>query len=156
MTRPVSWRRADAVAVDPATGTAGAAAQPLLETDAGSVTVLHLDPGGSVAPASDPVGALVVVLAGSGLTTVDGERIDLRAGDAIRWPAEAPHELTTDDGMSLLVLTYPETRRSWRVARVDAQGRRWVCGVFSDTERARAYREGLRATLPEGEDAVLE
>lgn len=153
---PISWRRADSRPVDPSTGTVGGASQPILATDAGSVSVLHLDAGGSVGPDTHGVGQLVVVVAGDGVTVVGKEEAAVRTGDAVRWPADVPHRLHTDHGLSCLVVTYPETVRSWRVSRVDSAGQRWVAGVFADTDRARAFRDRLRKQLPEGEDAVLE
>lgn len=157
MITPLSWRRADAAPIDPdETGSVGAAAQPLLATDAGSVTVLHLQAGGSTEVETVPVGQLVIVVAGDGVVQVGDEQVSVRTGDAVRWPSDVAHRLTTEGGVSVMVVTYPESIRSWRVSRVDDAGRRWVAGVFSDTERARAYRDRLRKHLAAGEEAVLE
>ena len=151
-----SWRRIDSPAIESSTGTSGGAGKLLLTTDYTSVSVLHLTPGGHTALMTDAFGQLVVIVDGAGVVEVGQEQTAVRLGDAVRWPPNVPHRLRTDDGISVVVVAHPEGLRSWRVIKVDAQGRRWVVGVFGDTERARAERDRLRARAGEGEQVVLE
>lgn len=152
----MSWRRHDSQALDPETGMTQAAAQPLLATDDGDVTVLHLDPGGSTPRAAPPHGRLLIVVEGAGTVEIGTDTTAVRAGEAVRAPADAPLQLRTDEGISVVVIEHPEDVRSWRVSRVDDRGRRWVCGVFADTEQARQHRDRLRAELPDGESAAMD
>lgn len=151
-----SWRRGDCDPVDPATGTVGGAFRLLGAADDGTVSVLHLQPGGSTPIETATVGHLVLIVAGSATVQVGDERTHVRAGDAIRWPRDVPHAIATDEGTSAFVVTYPEDRRAWRVTRIDREGRRWVVGVFTDTDQARKYRDRLRDEAGAGEQIVLE
>lgn len=151
-----SWRRGDCDPVDPATGTVGGAYRLLGAADDSTVSVLHLAPGGSTPVESAEVGHLVLITAGSATVHIGEERLHARAGDAVRWPRDVPHSLETDEGVSAFVVTYPEERQAWRVTRIDARGRRWVVGVFSDTDKARHYRDLLRAEAGADEQIVLE
>lgn len=151
-----SWRRRDALQIDPSTGSVHAWSRTLSATDSGAVTALHLDAGGSTDRHAVPFGQLLVIVAGSAEVEVGGERTTVGSGDAVRWPRDVPHQLRTDQGVSALVVTYEEVQRAWRVTRVRADGQRWVVGVFADTDRAKAYRERLRQELLPGEDVVLE
>ena len=149
-----SWRRIDSQPVEQ--GAVGAAAQLLLTTDGASVTVLHLGPGGHTDRASENFGQLLVIIDGGAVTEVGNEQTSLRVGDVVRWPPGVPHRLRSDDGVSALVVAYPEAQRSWRVVKVDGEGKRWVVGVFGDTDRARKERDRLRARAAAGEQVVLE
>lgn len=151
-----SWRKAATRPLDPSTGNVETWTATLSATDAGAVSVLHVDPGGSTDRHSRPFGQLVIVIGGSGMVEVGDERTEVVSGDTVRWPRDVAHRLTTRHGLSVLVLTYEEGPRAWRVTRVGADGSRWVVGVFDDTDRAKAYRERVRLELAEGEDVVLE
>lgn len=139
-----SWRRPDCTPVDAGSGTKGASAEHLLATDAGATTVLHLDPGGQTPTERSASGQLLLVVAGAGTVEIDGETAEVRVGDAVRWPARVPHRLTTSEGISVVVVSHPEEAGAWRVTRRNETGRRWVAGVFADTDRARAFRDRLR------------
>jgi len=151
-----SWRRDDAQRIEPGSGDVGAWARTVLATDAGAVTALHLDAGGSTDRHARSFGQVVIVVAGSGTVEVGGDRAAVRIGDVVRWPRDVPHQLATDDGISALVVTYEETPHAWRVTRVGTDGSRWTVGVFADTDRAKDYRERVRQELRDGEDVVLE
>lgn len=151
-----SWRRGDAVPLDPATGSVDASAATLSATDCGSVSVLHLDPGGTTERSAVGFGQLVLVVAGSGDVEIGNERAPVRTGDALRWPRDVPHQLRTEEGLSAVIVTYAEEPDSWRVVRIGPDGQRWVAAVFGDTDRARDYRERLREELEPGEDVALE
>lgn len=133
-----------------------AAVQPLLSTDHAEVTMLHLDAGGSTTHGGSDRAHLVVVVSGTGTVDIGADSTAVRTGEAVRAPAETPLRLRTDEGVTVLLVEHPEHLRSWRVSRVDEQGRRWVAGVFDDTERARQHRDRLRAELPPGESAVMD
>lgn len=138
----LSWRRDDSRRRDDGLGV-----QPLLATDAGSATILHLPAGGATEKASHGAGQLVVVVRGSGRVEIDRRSAAVAEGEAVRLPAGTPHRLASEEGMSVLVLTYPESDESWRVSRVGPQGQRWVAGVFEQTDRARTFRDRLRGEL---------
>lgn len=152
----LSWRRGDSRDLGPDSGAVRAAVQPLLSTDHSAVWTLHLGAGGATAPETPSRGRLLVVVDGAGTVQIGDGSTEVRAGEAVRAPADAPLQLRTREGISVVVVEHPEHVRSWRVSRVDDQGRRWVAGVFDDTERARQHRDRLRAELPEGESAVMD
>lgn len=152
----LSWRRPDSREVDPSTGVEGAAVQQLLATDDDNVSVLHLDAGGRLPREAPSGGRLLVVVAGAGTVEVGQETTQVQAGEAVRVPADTPFALATEEGLSVVLVEHAEHVHSWRVSRVDGQGRRWVSGVFDDTDRAREYRDRLREALPAGETAVMD
>ncbi len=142
-----SWRRDACRPVDVAVG--HGSYELLSASDAGSVSVLHLSAGSATAPASAAIGQLVLIVAGEGEVVVDGESARVSMGDVVRWPAGCRHQVRTERGVSVIVSTYPDDRSAWRVSRPLATGSRWVVGVFAETDRARAFREKLRAEDPE-------
>lgn len=144
MITTLSWRRGNAPSVDE---DGQVAVQPLLAVDGGSTMVLHLGEGATTEPVTRSAGQLAVIVDGAGRVEIGDEAADLETGDAVRLPAGVPHRLSTLDGLSAVVVSYPETPRSWRVVRSLEDGGRWVAGVFSETDRARACRDELREGL---------
>ncbi|MFP5309404.1 MAG: cupin domain-containing protein [Actinomycetes bacterium] len=145
-----SWRRGDADPLDPdGSGTTAGAVAGLLTTDEGTVSVLHLDPGGETAPEVLQVGALLLVVAGVGRVRVGDEEVGVQVGDAVQWPARVVHALATSSGLSAVVVTHADEPDAWRVTRRDAGGNRWVAAVLRDTARARRLRDRLRRANPD-------
>lgn len=148
-----SFRRADCDPLSPETGVRGGAGRLLSVTDGDTVEVLHLSPAGATDAQEVPHGRLLIVVAGSGAVTIGAHRYEVRAGDVARVPRDLPAALETGEGLSVVVVTYPEARGAWRVSVREPQGVRWAVGVLSDTARARALRDQLRAA---GWDVTLE
>lgn len=149
MITTLSWRPGDALSIDES---AQIAVQPLLAVDGGSTMVLHLGEGAETERTTRRAGQLAVIIAGAGRVEIGEESADLEAGDAVRLPPGVPHRMSTLDGLSAVVVRYPESSRSWRVVRSLGDGGRWIAGVFSETDSARACRDELREDL--GADSI--
>ena len=69
------------------------------------VVVIEIGPGGVVARHPTVVAQLFVVVRGSGwVSGADGERQEIRAGEAVLWEPGEEHESGSDDGMTALVV----------------------------------------------------
>jgi quercetin dioxygenase-like cupin family protein len=69
------------------------------------VVVIEVGPGGVVARHPAVVAQLYVVVRGSGwVSGADGERQEIRAGEALVWEAGEEHESGSDEGMTALVV----------------------------------------------------
>jgi len=69
------------------------------------VVVIELGPGGVVARHPAGLGQLFAVLQGSGwVSGDDGEREQIRAGEAVLWEPGEEHESGSDEGMTVLVV----------------------------------------------------
>jgi quercetin dioxygenase-like cupin family protein len=71
----------------------------------GHVVVISIGPGGLVG--RHPAGAdqLFLVVSGSGwVSGPDGQRVALRAGEAVVWSAGEEHESGSDEGLTALVV----------------------------------------------------
>ena len=69
------------------------------------VVVIEVGPGGVVARHPAVVAQLFVVVRGSGwVSGADGERQEIRPGEAILWEPGEEHESDSDEGMTALVV----------------------------------------------------
>jgi len=62
------------------------------------IALLKFDPHGTIHEHSAPYDIDVICMEGSGMTSVDGEESPIKAGETVRWPANAMHRLWTEDG----------------------------------------------------------
>ena len=85
----------------------------LLEEEHLLLAMLRFRPGGTIHEHPAPVDADVICLEGRGMTSVGGEPATLQAGQRVRWPANAPHRLWTEDSemITLMVEHLPGTAR---------------------------------------------
>jgi quercetin dioxygenase-like cupin family protein len=66
--------------------------------------VIDLGPGGIVGRHPAGVAQLFAVIQGSGWVSGDGEREQIRAGEAVVWEPGEEHESGSDEGMTVLVV----------------------------------------------------
>ena len=98
-----------------------------------AVAQLRFEPGGTIDehPADHPVE--VLVLSGSGFTSVGDRVAPVRQGERVRWPAGVPHRLWTEDGpMETLMLERLALRR---VGTASAEGRELDPLLFGEEQR---------------------
>jgi len=69
------------------------------------VVVIEIGPGGVVGRHPAAVRQLFAVVRGAGwVSGGDGERVPIRAGEAVLWEAGEEHESRSDTGMTALVV----------------------------------------------------
>ena len=69
------------------------------------VVVIEVGPGGVVARHAAVVAQLFVVVRGSGwVSGADGERQEIRAGEAVLWEPGEEHESGSDEGLTALAV----------------------------------------------------
>ncbi len=70
-----------------------------------AVSVLHVGAGGLVGRHPAPLDQIVAVVAGAGwISGEDGDRLEVRAGQAVVFDAGEEHELGSTDGMTAFVV----------------------------------------------------
>lgn len=82
----------------PRPGCHGAEGRVLLRDEGLAVAMLRLGPGATIDEHAAPFPIDVLCLEGSGWTSVGDEVVELRAERKIRWPADVPHRLWTEEG----------------------------------------------------------
>jgi len=88
-------------------GIRGVSVQVLLTTDHLHLAQLAFQPNATIDEhgAAHPID--VICLEGSGYTSIAGERLPLRAGQKVHWPAGQPHRLWTGlDQMKTLMVEH--------------------------------------------------
>jgi quercetin dioxygenase-like cupin family protein len=68
----------------------------LLKLDHLAVAMLRFGPRGTIHEHAAGWEIDVICLEGQGMTSVDGEPAPIRAGETVRWPANAQHRLWTE------------------------------------------------------------
>lgn len=77
----------------------------LLKASGGSATLFAFAPGESLGEHATPREALVVILDGTAEVTVGGETRTLASGEAIHFPANAPHDVRAPEALRMLLVT---------------------------------------------------
>ena len=86
----------------------GVVSRALLKASGGAVTAFSFGAGGGLAEHATPRHALAVVTEGALDVTLAGETRTVRAGEAVHFPAGAPHAVRAPDAARmLLVLLQP-------------------------------------------------
>jgi quercetin dioxygenase-like cupin family protein len=85
-------------------GCRGVEFKVLLERADLLVAMLRFGPDATIDEHAAPVDVDVICLEGHGMTSVDGMRAPLTAGEQVRWPAHAPHCLWTEDGAMVTLM----------------------------------------------------
>lgn len=75
----------------------------LIKQPGGTVTLFAFDAGQSLSQHTAPFDALVQVLDGEGLFTIDGQPNRITAGQAIIMPADVPHAVTAESRFKMLL-----------------------------------------------------
>jgi len=81
----------------------GVVSRILLKESTGSVTAFAFDAGQELSEHTCPYEALIVVIEGEGIITIDGTPHTLAAGQAIRLPAHVPHAVRAEQRLKMLL-----------------------------------------------------
>ena len=75
----------------------------LLDADSTTVTLFALDEGQRISEHSAPHDAIVQIVDGHGAVTIDGDRHELQAGQALGMPANEPHAVDAPSPFKMLL-----------------------------------------------------
>jgi len=82
----------------------GVASRVIGRSEGGSVTLFAFDEGEELSEHKTPYEALVTVLEGSLVVTVEGVRASAGAGTVVRIPANAPHALESIERSKMMLV----------------------------------------------------
>ena len=92
----------------------GIASRVLAKTAGGNVTLFAFDAGEGLSEHTAPFDAIVLVIHGSLVLTIGGERVEATPGTIVRMPAHVPHavDAASPSRMLLIMLREPQPSRS--------------------------------------------
>jgi quercetin dioxygenase-like cupin family protein len=76
----------------------------IIERDTGTVTIFAFDQGQGLSEHSAPFDALVQIIDGRAIITIDGQSTNLKSGEAIIMPANHPHALKAVDRFKMVLV----------------------------------------------------
>jgi quercetin dioxygenase-like cupin family protein len=76
----------------------------IIERNTGTVTLFAFDQGQGLSEHTAPFDALVHVIDGEGVITIDGHSIKLKSGEATIMPANRPHALKADTQFKMMLV----------------------------------------------------
>ena len=88
----------------------GIVSRAVLTTPGLRLTLFHFAPGQELSEHTSKARALVQVLTGTCLFTVEGVTHTLKPGDLLHMPPGAPHALTAPEGCSMLLTQVTEEK----------------------------------------------
>ena len=86
----------------------GIARRVLAKNSSGTVTLFAFDAGEALSEHTAPFDALVIVLEGTFVLTIGGNRVEARAGTVVRMPAGVPHAVDAIDPSRMLLVMLRE------------------------------------------------
>ncbi|ODS51824.1 MAG: cupin [Acidobacteria bacterium SCN 69-37] len=86
----------------------GIASRVLAKNSSGTVTLFAFDAGEALSEHTAPFDALVIVLEGTFVLTIGGNRVEARAGTVVRMPAGVPHAVDAIDPSRMLLVMLRE------------------------------------------------
>ena len=75
----------------------------ILDKPVGTITLFAFDAGQKLSEHTSPYDAVVQVLDGSALITIDGKDIVVKGGNLIIMPANIPHAVTAEEKFKMLL-----------------------------------------------------
>jgi quercetin dioxygenase-like cupin family protein len=106
----------------PHPGCQGTEIKVFLKLDHLVIAMLRIPPNGTIHEHPAPFDADVICLEGKGMTSVGGEQGSLKAGQRIRWPANVPHRLWTEDSEMITLMVEHLPGRGDGVETAEEQG----------------------------------
>ena len=76
----------------------------ILDKTAGTLTLFAFDAGQGLSEHRSPYDAVVQVIDGKGMITIDGEKIEVSAGELIIMPADVPHDVRAEERFKMLLI----------------------------------------------------
>ena len=76
----------------------------IIERNTGTVTLFAFDQGQGLSEHTAPFDALVHVIDGEAVITIDGHSINLKSGEATIMPANRPHALKADTKFKMMLV----------------------------------------------------
>lgn len=89
----------------------GIASRVLGKTTGGTVTLFAFDKQQSLSEHTAPFDALVMVLEGSLVLTIDGSPVTATPGTIVRMPANAPHAVDASEASRMLLIMLREANQ---------------------------------------------
>ena len=86
----------------------GIASRVLARATGGNLTLFAFDAGQELTEHTSPFDALVMVLAGSVILTIDGREVPAAPGTIVRMPANVPHAVSAREPARMLLLMLRE------------------------------------------------
>jgi quercetin dioxygenase-like cupin family protein len=82
----------------------GIASRVLAKTGGGNLTLFAFDAGQGLTEHTSPFEALVLMLEGALVLTIDGRAVEARPGDIVRMPANVPHAVDASASSRMLLI----------------------------------------------------
>jgi quercetin dioxygenase-like cupin family protein len=76
----------------------------IIDTPAGTITVFAFDAGQRLSEHTAPFDALIEIVDGTGIVTIDGKEHPVPAGNQIIMPANHPHAVRGDGGFKMVLI----------------------------------------------------
>ena len=76
----------------------------LLDKQAGTLTLFAFDAGQGLSEHTSPYDATVLVVEGEAVLTIDGKRVEARAGEIVIMPANVPHDVRAEKRFKMLLI----------------------------------------------------
>ncbi len=76
----------------------------ILDKDPGTVTVFAFDKGQNLSEHTAPYDALVEVVEGTGMVTIEGKNFELLEGQQIIMPANVPHAVSATEKFKMVLV----------------------------------------------------
>jgi Uncharacterized conserved protein, contains double-stranded beta-helix domain len=76
----------------------------IIERNTGTVTLFAFDQGQGLSEHTAPFDALVHVIDGEGVITIDGHSINVKSGEVTIMPANRPHALKADTRFKMMLV----------------------------------------------------
>lgn len=75
----------------------------ILDKSAGTITLFAFDKGQRLSEHQTPYDAVVQIIDGTGRLTIDGENVNVSAGQIIIMPGNVPHAVAADEKFKMLL-----------------------------------------------------
>ncbi len=75
----------------------------ILDKDAGTLTLFAFDAGQGLSEHQAPYDAVVQVVEGAGVITIDGKESVVRSGEIVIMPGNVPHSVRADERFKMLL-----------------------------------------------------
>lgn len=76
----------------------------IIERNTGTVTIFAFDQGQGLSEHTAPFDALVQIIDGKAIVTIDGQSTNLKSGEAIIMPANRPHALRAVERFKMVLV----------------------------------------------------
>ena len=75
----------------------------ILDSSVGSLTLFAFDAGQNLSEHTSPYNAIVQIIDGSGIFTIDGDPLEVSVGEILIMPANVPHDVSAQKRFKMLL-----------------------------------------------------